>query len=153
VEAAYLYNFGKFVTWPSERSGKTDPFSICVLGRDPFGSVLDSTVMGESIDGRKITIKRIPSVQDAASCSILFISSSEEGHLGPILESAQRWSLLTVSNIKHFAERGGTIGLVVQQDKIRFEVNRDAAERCHLALSSELLKVAVKVIGNNPAGS
>jgi hypothetical protein len=153
VESAYLYNFGKFVTWPADHPASSDVFGICVLGRDPFGTVLDSTVNGESIDGKKIAVKRISSMQQAQPCNILFISSSEEGHLAAILDAAQRMSLLTVSAIRNFAQRGGTIGLVVQGDRIRFEVNRTAATRCHLALSSELLKVAIRVLDKDSLGN
>lgn len=79
------------------------------------------------------------------------MSSSEEKRLPVIISEAQRMHVLTVSDMPHFAERGGTIGLVNQEDRIRFEVNRTRAEECHLGLSSELLKVAVKVIGGRPA--
>jgi YfiR/HmsC-like len=153
VKAAYLYNFGKFVTWPSDRAATSEVFYICVLGKDPFGSVLDETVNGERIDGKKIGVLRISRVQEAGSCNILFVSSSEEKRLPTIILEAQRVHVLTVSDIPHFAERGGTIGLVNHEDRIRFEVNRTRAEECHLGLSSELLKVAVKVIGGKPAGS
>jgi hypothetical protein len=146
VKAAYLFNFGKFVRWQSDRAANGDTLEICVLGKDPFGSILDSTVAGESIDSRKIAVKRIARVQDASACSILFISSSEESRLGAILAAVQRSSVLTVSDIPHFAEHGGIIEFVFLQDKIRFEVNRSAAEQSHLVLSSELLKVASKVI-------
>lgn len=146
VKAAYLYNFGKFVRWQGDHSAKPDSFEICVLGKDPFGAVLDSTVAGERIDGKKITATRLASAQEAAHCSVLFVSPSEDGHLNAILAAAQRLNVLTVSDLPHFADRGGIIGLVTQQDKVRFEVNRGAAEQAHLALSSELLKVAVKVI-------
>lgn len=150
VKAAYLYNFGKFVSWPSGREAVSGTFQICILGRDPFGSVLESTIAGESIDSKKITVQRAQRVQDAAGCNILFISTSEENHLAPILSEAERMRLLTVSDIPHFAERGGVIGLVNQQDRIRFEVNRKSAEDSHLQLSSELLKVAVRVIQGKP---
>ncbi len=146
VKAAYLYNFGKFVTWQVDRIAVSDSIEMCVLGKDPFGSILDSTVAGESIDGRKITVKRMSRVQDAAQCRILFVSSSEENRLRSILADAQRLGMLTVSDIPHFAEQGGIIEFVTQQDKIRFEVNRGAAEQSHLVLSSQLLKVASKVI-------
>jgi hypothetical protein len=145
VEAAYLFNFGKFVTWPADRA-QTDSFAICILGKDPFGSVLDATVAGESIGNKKIVVQRLARIQEASGCNILFISSSEDGRLNSILAAAEKMSLLTVSDTKHFAARGGTIGLITQQDKIRFEVNRTAAEHCHLTVSSELLKVAVRVI-------
>jgi hypothetical protein len=146
VEAAYLFNFGKFVRGQTERTAHSDSFGICVLGKDPFGAVLDSTVAGESIGGKHIAVGKLSRMQDASDCSVLYISSSEEPHLGPILIAAQRLSLLTVSDIPHFAERGGIIGLVTQQSKIRFEVNRAAAEQSNLVLSSELLKIATRVI-------
>lgn len=146
VKAAYLYNFGKFVRWPGDRAGKPGLLEICILGKDPFGSILDSTVEGDKIDGRKITVRRLSKIQDSASCSILFVGLSEEGHLGVILAAAQRQGLLTVSDIPHFAERGGVIGFVMQENRIRFEVNRGTAEHSNLILSSELLKVASKVI-------
>lgn len=146
VEAAYLYNFGKFVTWPVTRTANSDTFQICVLGKDPFGPALDAIVSGESLDGKKIRVLRLVSVQQTKPCMILFISTSEESHLPAILIAAKTFNLLTVSNIGHFAERGGEIGLIRAQDRVRFEVNRSAADEDHLQLSSELLKVAVRVI-------
>ncbi|HLZ39873.1 MAG TPA: YfiR family protein [Candidatus Sulfotelmatobacter sp.] len=148
IKAAYLYNFGKFVTWPPGQATNQDLFVICILGKDPFREVLDATVRGESIGKKQITVRRLSRMPDAAGCNILFISSSEQSRLGQILADAQRMHLLTVSDMTHFAERGGVIGLVTQQDRVRFEVNRQAAEQSHLALSSELLKVAVRVIAS-----
>lgn len=146
VKAAYLYNFGKFVRWQPDRASSPESLEICVLGKDPFGAVLDTTIAGESIDGRKITVRRIARVQDAAPCSILFISTSEASRLASILTAAQHLNVLTVSDLPHFVEQGGMIGFVLQEGRIRFDVNRTAAEQSHLVLSSELLKVATKVI-------
>ena len=146
VKAAYVYNFGKFVKWPAEAAPPASPFEICVLGKDSFATVLDTTVSGESIDRRNIAVKRISNPQEAVECNILFIGSSEEGRLKAIVAATQHLNVLTVSDIPHFAERGGVIGFVTQEEKIRFEVNLAAAEQSHLALSSELLKVASRVI-------
>jgi YfiR/HmsC-like len=146
VKAAYVFNFGKFIKWPADASSAASPFEICVLGKDSFATVLNSTVSGESIDRRSIAVKRISNLQEAAACNILFIGSSEESRLKTILAATQHVSILTVSDIPHFAERGGVIGFVTQEEKIRFEVNLGAAEQSHLALSSELLKVASRVI-------
>lgn len=145
VEAAYLYNFGKFVIWPPARAS-SEIFQICILGKDPFGATLDSTVSGENIGGKKIQVQRLTTVQQARSCMILFVSPSEESQLPAILVAAKTFSLLTVSNMNHFAEHGGAIGMVRERERVRFEVNRTAAEEEHLQLSSELLKVAVRVI-------
>jgi hypothetical protein len=155
VKAAYLFNFGKFVRWPVDRSPSPDTIEMCVLGKDPFGAILDSTVAGETIAGRAIKVRRLLRAQDMASCNILFVSLSETNQLGPILKIAQQSGTLTVSDIPHFAEHGGVIGFVTLQGRIRFEVNRDAAERSRLILSSELLKVASQVIAKStpPSGS
>ncbi len=151
VKAAYLYNFGRFVEWKSDRGPNGDSFELCVLGQDPFGPILDATVGGESINLRKITVKRISKLPEAAGCNVLYISTSEAGRLGPIIEAAHHSGTLTVSDIPHFVDHGGIIGFVKQQDRIRFEVNRSAAEDSHLTLSSELLKVAFKVVNKDTA--
>ena len=153
VKAAYLYNFGKFVRWPVDQASTPDSLNICVLGKDPFGAVLDSTVAGESIGGRKISVSRISRVDEAASCGILFISSSEQKRSKSIFIATQRLEVLTVSDMPHFAEQGGMIEFVTQDGKIRFEVNLGAAQQSHLALSSELLKVATRVIGKGTPGN
>jgi YfiR/HmsC-like len=151
VKAAYLFNFGKFVQWPIDHGPSGDSFALCVLGQDPFGPVLDATVAGESINARKISVVRISKVSEAAPCNVLYISGSEGSRLGQILEAARHSGTLTVSDIPHFVEHGGIIGFVKQQDRIRFEVNRGAAEDSHLTLSSELLKVALRVVTKDTA--
>ena len=151
VKAAYLYNFGRFTTWPAA-SLTSDAFSICILGRDPFGSVLDTAVNGERVAGKGVQVRRIENPQDAVSCQILFISSSEEGRLKNILAALGKSGVLTVSDISQFSRRGGMIGFILQDNKIRFEVNLTPADDAGLQLSSDLLKVAVTVRRNPQPG-
>ena len=151
VKAAYLFNFGKFVRWPV-MANSVDSLRICVLGKNSFGNVLEATVKGEAISGKPVTARDIPSMHEADGCHILFVSMSEESHLGAILASAKRLPVLTVSDIPHFAERGGMIGLVNQEDRIRFEVNVTPIEDSGLTVSSELLKVALRVIRKRVGG-
>ncbi len=147
VKAAYLYNFGKFVTWTGANAGSEASFEICVLGKDPFGVVLNSTVAGGNIADKQVTAKKISSLQESDHCRIVFISSSEQARLKPILAAAKAGGTLTVSDIPHFADKGGMIEFVPQENKVRFEVNLPATEEAGLILSSELLKVATRVIG------
>jgi hypothetical protein len=152
VEAVYLLNFAKFVEWPSKAAPPEGPFNICVLGQYPFGAALDKTIAGESIDGRKVVVQRISKPQEAISCRILFIGLSEEGRLAEILKTLDKASILTVSNVPKFSQRGGMIQFVVEANKIRFEVNLASAERAGLTLSSELLKVATAVTRSSQPG-
>jgi hypothetical protein len=143
VKAAFLYNFGKFVKWPSSSVQST--FAICILGRDPFGAQLDSIVAGESVDAKPISVRRVTNVQEAATCRILFISSSEQNRLHALLPALSKAPVLTVSDIPQFIEHGGMIQFVLEQGRVRFEVNLGSAENSGLSMSSELLKVATQV--------
>jgi hypothetical protein len=153
VKAAYLYKLGKFVEWPDKVTPATeDSCAICVLGKDPFGTTFDTTIAGESINGRKVVIKRLAKLHDAVSCRILFISSSEESRLKEILADLSKTSVLTVSDMPQFARRGGMVEFVVDSKRVRFGVNLTSAERAGLTLSSQLLKVAISVERNDQPG-
>jgi hypothetical protein len=146
VEAAYLYNFSRFVEWPAKTAlPQSNSFTICVLGEDPFGQALDATLAGETIGNQKVTARRISNPQTAADCQILFISSSEANRLNKIIEALNKNAVLTVSDIPQFSQRQGMIQFVMEENRIRFEVNLAATQRAGLTLSSELLKVATAV--------
>ncbi|HEY3971568.1 MAG TPA: YfiR family protein [Candidatus Sulfotelmatobacter sp.] len=146
VKATYLYNFTRFVEWPVQGAqGEGDSFAICVLGDNPFGPALEATVAQETIGGKNAVAKQIHTMQDAADCRVLFISTSEDKRLKQILMSLGTASVLTVSDLPKFTERGGMVQFVVDGNRVRFEVNSASAERAGLTLSSELLKVAVNV--------
>lgn len=149
VKAAYLYNFGRFVEWPSDGAAtKGNPFTVCILGQDPFGSDLDTILAGETIGGKQVVAKRISSPQESVSCHILFLSSIEANRLGKIIDILDKEAVLTVSDMPEFSQRGGMIQFVLEGNRVRFEVNLAATQRAHLTLSSELLKVATTVKRN-----
>jgi hypothetical protein len=153
VKAAYLFNFGRFVEWPSDvPASRANEFTICVLGRDPFGISLDSTVAGENIEGKTVVVRRISKVSDATQCHVLFISASEDRQLHQILSTLGKLSILTVSDIANFLQQGGMVEFLIAGQRIRFSVNLAAVREAHLNLSSELLKVAAEVRGNLRAG-
>ena len=152
VKSAYLYNFGKFVEWPAKGTTGDEFFTFCVLGDDSFASTLETTIAGERINGKKVLVKRVAKPQDAVSCRILFISSSEQNQLKEILAALDNTSVLTVSDTPQFTRRGGMIQFVVEANKVRFEVNLTSAERAGLTLSSQLLKVAINVKRSAPSG-
>lgn len=143
IKAAYLLNFGKFVKWSTPPPG--DSFSICVLGKDPFGIVLDATVRDEKIEGKQVVARRISQPQDSAGCQVVFVSRSEEAQARKLLPALTKARVLTVSDMPNFLDRGGMIQFTFTGNRIRFEVNLDAAQDAELTLSSELLKVASAV--------
>jgi hypothetical protein len=146
VKAAYLYNFGRFVEWPAKvTTSKDNLFNICVLGQDPFGPALDTTLAGETISGKSVIAKRISSLEQSVDCQILFMSSSEGNRLNKIFGTLEKAGVLTVSDMPQFSQRGGMIQFVLEGKRVRFEVNLTACQNAGLSLSSELLKVATTV--------
>lgn len=151
VEAAYLYNFGKFVQWPD--SAKKNPtFDICILGDDPFGGTLDKLIANDHMAGRPIRKRIISRSAEATGCAIVYISDSEAGNLRRILSRFAGSGVLLVSNLPDFAQQGGMVQFLLQGDRVRFKVNLNPANQSHLVLSSELLKVAVDVTGSPQGG-
>jgi hypothetical protein len=149
VEAAYLYNFGKFVRWPAAQAQDSGPFAICILGDDGFGDTLNSLISNETLRGRKVVARRLPSPAAAVDCQIVFLGQSEETRLAKDLTALQKKPILTVSSLPGFLEHGGVIQFLLQNKRVRFAVNLAAAEPTGLALSSELLKVALYVNTNS----
>lgn len=145
IEAAYLYNFGKFVRFPAVQGQEGVPFAICILGEDSLGRTLDAMIANESIQGRKIVTRRLSSAAASNSCQIVFIGQPEKPRLEKDLALLDKKPILTVSSIPGFLERGGMVQFLFQNKRVRFAVNLTAASQTGLELSSELLKVAVQV--------
>jgi hypothetical protein len=150
VKAGFLYHFGWFVEWPAATvQDRTDSFIIGVLGANPFDGVLDEVMEGKTIRERPGVVKYYQRVEEATASHILFISAAEESHLPAILAKLDGTSVLTVSDIARFAERGGMIGLRIVDRKVHFDINVRAVEQAGLKLSSQLLRLA-KVVHGTP---
>jgi hypothetical protein len=148
VKAAFLYKFASFVEWLPEAANKT--LCIAVIGDDRFGGALDEVVKGKSVNGRGFSIQRFKSGREAAGCQIVFISGSEKKRVRAILDQLEVPGILTVSEIPGFCEAGGMVNFEILEDKVRFEINPDAAERGGLKVSSKLLSVAKVVREKRP---
>ncbi len=143
VKAAFLYNFAKFVEWPSDAfADPRSPIVLGILGEDPFGALLSEMVAGKTVNGRRLEVRHFRRGENFRDCHILFISSSEKRSVPLILGSLGGMSVLTVGETEGFAASGGTINLFLEQNKVRFEVNVEAATRSRLKISSKLLALA-----------
>ena len=143
VKAAFLFNFTKFIEWPPQSfPDATTPISICVLGNDPFGTTLDHMVSSEPVKDRKVVIQRIQAEQ-AKSCQILFVA--DQGPDVPALLAGLSPGVLTVGEGDRFLREGGVIAFVIENRRVRFDINQSAAGKASLMISSKLLRVARSV--------
>ena len=142
IKAAYLLKFINYIDWADQSLpplGGT--ITIGVVGENPFGPAL-AEVNGEKVKGRTLAVRAVSSTAEIRSCQIIFISPSEKLRFGQILESLKDTRILTVSEIDGFAEHGGVINFISERNKVRFEINPEAARSKGLTISSELLKLA-----------
>ena len=148
VKAVFLFNFAQFVVWPAQALGPPDaPFSICIVGEDPFGAGLEATVRGENVQGHPFAIRRYRNPGDIESaCHIVFIADSPAAELEHIVRAVGDRAILTVSDIDHSAERGAMIQFTSEHNRLRLRINVAAAKAAGLTISSKLLRPS-EIIG------
>lgn len=150
IKAAYLYNFTKFIEWPGRCFSNTgDPIVIAVLGPAEFSAELEKIVKDRKVNGRGISVKSVAAAEEVRAVHVLFVSATDEARfedLRPLIESSP---VLAIGESPLFANAGGTINFVLEEDKVRFEINMDSAERAGLRISAHLQKLA-KVIRKRP---
>jgi hypothetical protein len=143
LKAAMLYNLTLFVEWPaSAYPDPQAPILLCILGRDPFGSSLTSTVSQKTAKGRSVLIRHLQNDNEIRGCHVLYISSSERKTAAQIFSTLNGSSVLTVGEMTQFAAHGGMIQFSLEDQRVRFDINLDAASRAGLKISSKLLVLA-----------
>jgi hypothetical protein len=145
VKAAFLPRFARYVTWPATATPKADaPFALCVIGEDRFRSLLDRAARTQSIDGRKIIIRRLKDAAGVTGCHVAFVQGSRTHSVQEILTAIGRQPVLTVTDAANAPKRG-VIHFVLVGGRVRFIIDEGAAQRRGLDISSRLLALAVGV--------
>ncbi|WP_168205997.1 YfiR family protein [Geobacter sp. FeAm09] len=145
IKAAMVFTMTKFVEWPSGAlGGEGAPLAICVLGIGPFGQAVES-LKGKSIKGHPITVRQIFRAGEIGGCQALVINDSQRRQMRTAVERAQQHGVLTMGDMRRFAKAGGMVGFIVQEGRVRFEINPEAVQRSGLMISSQVLKLATIV--------
>jgi hypothetical protein len=144
VQAAFIYKFIQFIQWPPEIERQSNKFKIGIYGKSNMQELLQ-TFSGEKVNERLLEIHPVDDLSDVKKCHILFISPSEASKLDEILEALKGSSVLTISRMESFANKGGMINFFIKKERVRFEINPESAKNAGLKISSKLLKVS-KVI-------
>jgi len=143
IKAAFLFNFAKFVEWPPDAFPNADsPIIIGVLGKNVFGHYLEDTIRGKTVQNRPFLLKEFKSVDEAVHCHILFIDPSVSESLSGIIKDLHNTSVLTVSETDQFLKAGGMVNFIIEDNKVHFQINDEAAKAAGLKVSSKLLSLA-----------
>jgi len=146
VKAAYLLNFTRYTEWPPTAfAGPSDALNVCIVGRDPFGPVLDQTLLARRTSSRPLHILR-PARPTDGLCHVAFLGAATPAVLESWLTALATEPTLTVGEGDSFVDAGGMIGFVIVDETVRFEINAAAARAARLQLSSRLLALATRLV-------
>jgi len=141
VKAAFLTKFGAYVTWPHAPTG---PLTLCVVGSDPFGAVLDQAARGQVVDGRPLAVRRLAGPGGADGCQIAFVEGASPARTAEWLQALRGRPILTVTDARAGLQRG-MIFFVIDGGRVRFHIDQASAQQSGLGLSSRLLAIALSV--------
>jgi YfiR/HmsC-like len=150
VKAAFLFHFAQLVDWPAEPlSGTDNSLSLCTLGEDPFQGTLEGTVAGKAIGNRTIRVRHLFTPQDLQACQIIFLGKAQSKRIPTLVADLHNAPILTVGETAGFLDAGGMICFLLQENKVRFEINLNAADSAKLKIGSRLLILAQRVVGES----
>jgi uncharacterized protein DUF4154 len=148
VKAAFLFHFAQLVDWPpGGQTGAENSLLLCTLGDDPFQGTLEGTVAGKAIGNRVIRIRHLGEPQDMQACQILFLGRAQSKRIPTLVADLHNAPILTVGETAGFLDAGGMICFLLEENKVRFDINLDAAESAKLKIGSRLLILAEHVVG------
>jgi hypothetical protein len=147
VKAAFLYNFAKFVGWPTGSfESESEALRLCVLGDDPFGGALEAVLKDRTAQGRDFDLRFGDDIADPIACHVAFVPAVRDDAVAQILQDLRGGGVLTVGESEAFALAGGVIRLYLEEKKVRFDVNVGRADDEGMKVSSQLLKLARRVV-------
>jgi YfiR/HmsC-like len=151
IKAAFIFHFAQLVDWPPDTPIDTEnSLFLCTLGEDPFQGALESSVAGKLIGNRVMRIRHLAEAQDLQSCQILFIGKGQSRRIPALVTDLHHAPVLTVGETAGFVGVGGMIGFLLQENRVRFEINLAAAESARLKIGSRLLMLAQTVVREDP---
>jgi hypothetical protein len=145
VKAVFLYRLTKFVEWPEDASAQA-PLTVCVIGNNALADLLEGVAKPQPTSDRGFAVRRINGASEARNCQVLYLAASQRRRVRAILSAISGSGILTIGETEGFTIQGCVIDFWIEANKLRFEVNTNAAARAHLKISSKLLSLAARVV-------
>lgn len=149
IQAAYIFNFAKFIEWPVDVYSQSDTIVLGVYKNDPFGITLEKTMIGRKANGKSWKILRLQKMSDVDKCHIIYFSEIDKFELGLVLKRIQNKPILSIGDeIESFCEIGGIVNFTAQFSHNQFEINNKLAIQHGIKINPKLLKLA-KIVSYN----
>jgi hypothetical protein len=150
VKAVFLYNFTRYLHWP-EKTG-TEAFTIVVLGKSGIVEPLQEIARKKTVGSKPIVVRQCFEAGKIGRPRILFIAKSAVPGISRVLEKIRGREILTVSEAEGLGSQGVAVNFVPRDGTIKFEMNEKALRDAGIQVSSQLLKLAIRVDEENGRG-
>jgi hypothetical protein len=151
LKAAFLYQFIRYTAWPDTAlENERQPIELVIVGKDPFGKLLEATFRKKTLHGRSVVITRLAAVPQAARGHLMFSNGLSPADEDKLIRICRGKPILLLGDGAGFAARGGCGNFFLERNKVRFAINPANVKAAGLAMSSELLKLA-KIVHKSEA--
>lgn len=137
LQAAYIFNFAKYIKWPLE----TAAFVIGVSGESEIMNELQNTLKGKKVAGRLIELKVITTTEEASKCNIVYLPESNSRELNALRTALTGKQVLIVTE-EDLIKKGACISFFVEDDRLRFKLKKAALAEAGLEAMDGLLRLA-----------
>lgn len=146
VKATYMLKLGAFVDWPDRSfESPSSPINLCVIGDDPFGSLIERAAQGQQVKGRPFVIQRQRTATPDLRCHIMFAGGSVAQSVSDALAVVHGTPTLTITDAGSRSGAKGIVHLLIHENRVRFEIDERAAADHGLSISSKVLSLAIAV--------
>ena len=142
AQALYIFNFSRLIQWPA--GSTSGEFVIGVVGDNDLFSSLTSYVANKKVGTQPIVVKKFDDPQSVARCHIVFVGDGKVSRLNEIIGKLQGSNSLIITERKGMINSGSAIDFFMEQDKLRFVMNSDNAQKYNLTVSKSLEDMAYK---------
>ena len=141
AQTLFIYNFSRLIEWPAEY--RTGNFVIGVLGTSEVAVELEAYTKGKKVGVQDIEVIRYKTPQEIANCHILFVPFARTKQVPELIAALKGKSTLIITEKNGALDEGAAINFVMIEDKMKFELKAENANKYGIKLSSKLSEMSL----------
>ncbi len=142
AQSLFVYNFTRLIEWPS--AYKSGDFVVGVIGSGSLSNELGTTLQGKRVSQQVIRFENYKDASEITNCHILVVPFGKSNELENIITKIGNQGTLIITEKNGMLDKGAVINFVIDGNSLKFELNKDAATKRGLTVSSTLEKMAVQ---------
>lgn len=144
IKVVLIGKLSKYIDWEEKNN---NDFVITIL-KNPFNKLFDNIYKDKIIQTKNVKIKYIDNIDDLTSTNVLYIPKVSTSELKKILKKTENKNILTISDMRNFASRGGMIQILFYSQLAKLKINLKSAQQEKLQIRASLLQISDVIKGD-----